>query len=70
MADCRIVNAFDAEGDYAGTDVPAEFRRVTDELRSEQVAVTLIGVSPHCFEQGAATATTRSRSSTSCRAAR
>ena len=38
---------------YEGSDVPGEFRRLTDALESEQVAVTLIRVPPHSdFEQG------------------
>jgi uncharacterized cupin superfamily protein len=38
---------------YAGTDVPGEFRRLTDALGCEQLAVTLIRVPPHSdFEQG------------------
>jgi mannose-6-phosphate isomerase-like protein (cupin superfamily) len=38
---------------YAGTDVPGEFRPLSDALESEQLAVTLIRVPPHSdFEQG------------------
>jgi mannose-6-phosphate isomerase-like protein (cupin superfamily) len=38
---------------YAGTDVPGEFRPLTETLEAEQVAVTLIRVPPHSdFEQG------------------
>jgi quercetin dioxygenase-like cupin family protein len=48
-----IVGADDAKDHYAGTDVPGEFRRLTDLLGAEQVAVTLIRVPPHSdFEQG------------------
>ena len=53
MADYKIVNADDAKDYYAGSDVPGEFRRLTDLLGAEQVAVTLIRVPPHSdFEQG------------------
>src|SRR5205814_7589529 len=38
---------------YEGTDVPGEFRRLTDALGCEQLAATLIRVPPHSdFEQG------------------
>jgi mannose-6-phosphate isomerase-like protein (cupin superfamily) len=38
---------------YDGTDVPGEFRRLTDALGAEQLSATLIRVPPHCdFEQG------------------
>jgi mannose-6-phosphate isomerase-like protein (cupin superfamily) len=38
---------------YAGTDVPGEFRRLTNALGCEQLAATLIRVPPHSdFEQG------------------
>ena len=48
-----IINANDARDFYAGTDVPVEFRRLTDDLNAEQLAVTLIRVPPHSdFEQG------------------
>lgn len=53
MADYKIVNADDAKDYYEGTDVPGEFRRLTDALGAEQVALTLIRVPPHSdFEQG------------------
>ncbi len=48
-----IVNPDDAEDAYAGTDVPGEFRRLTDALGCSELAVTLIRVPPHSdFEQG------------------
>ncbi len=48
-----IVNPDDAEDAYAGTDVPGEFRSLTDALGCSQLAVTLIRVPPHSdFEQG------------------
>jgi mannose-6-phosphate isomerase-like protein (cupin superfamily) len=38
---------------YDGSDVPGEFRRLTDSLGCDQLAVTLIRVPPHSdFEQG------------------
>ena len=53
MSDYEIVNADDAKDHYAGTEVPGEFRRLTDALGAEQLAVTLIRVPPHSdFEQG------------------
>jgi mannose-6-phosphate isomerase-like protein (cupin superfamily) len=53
MSDYSIVDADDADDPYAGTDVPGEFRRLTDALGCEQVAVTLIRVPAHSdFEQG------------------
>ena len=53
MSGYRIVDADDVRDAYAGTDVPGEFRRLTDALGCEQVAVTLIRVPPHSdFEQG------------------
>jgi mannose-6-phosphate isomerase-like protein (cupin superfamily) len=48
-----IVQADDVDDVYAGTDVPGEFRSLSDALECEQVAVTLIRVPPHSdFEQG------------------
>jgi mannose-6-phosphate isomerase-like protein (cupin superfamily) len=48
-----IVAADRVEDAYAGTDVPGEFRRLTDALGSSQVALTMIRVPPHSdFEQG------------------
>jgi mannose-6-phosphate isomerase-like protein (cupin superfamily) len=53
MSDYSIVSADEVEDAYAGDDVPGEFRALTEALRSEQVAVTLIRVPPHSdFEQG------------------
>jgi mannose-6-phosphate isomerase-like protein (cupin superfamily) len=42
-----IVNADDVDDAYAGSDVPGEFRPLTEPLGAEQVAVTLIRVPPH-----------------------
>jgi mannose-6-phosphate isomerase-like protein (cupin superfamily) len=42
-----IVSADDVDDAYAGSDVPGEFRRLTDALGAEQVAVTLIRVPAH-----------------------
>src|SRR3954471_4490341 len=51
--DHTAVRADDVDNAYAGTDVPGEFRRLTDALESEQLAATLIRVPPHSdFEQG------------------
>jgi mannose-6-phosphate isomerase-like protein (cupin superfamily) len=48
-----IVSGDDVADLYDGTDVPGEFRRLTDALGCEQLAATLIRVPPHSdFEQG------------------
>jgi len=53
QSDYSIVNADEVEDSYAESDVPGEFRRLTDALGAEQVAITLIRVPPHSdFEQG------------------
>ena len=53
MSDYAIVRADEVEDVYEGTDVPGEFRRLTDALDCEQLSVTLIRVPPHSdFEQG------------------
>lgn len=53
MSDYTIVDADHVDDFYAGTDVPGEFRSLTDALESDQLAATLIRVPPHCdFEQG------------------
>ena len=53
MTDYAIVLADDVDDLYEGTDVPGEFRRLTDALGAEQLAATLIRVPPHSdFEQG------------------
>lgn len=53
MSDYSIVDPDDARDYYAGSDVPGEFRRLTEQLGCEQLAVTLIRVPPHSdFEQG------------------
>jgi quercetin dioxygenase-like cupin family protein len=53
MSDYSIVNADEVDNAYADSDVPGEFRALTDALGTEQVAATLIRVPPHSdFEQG------------------
>lgn len=53
MADCSIVKADEAEDVYAGSNVPGEFRSLSEALGCEQLAVTLIRIPPHSdFEQG------------------
>jgi mannose-6-phosphate isomerase-like protein (cupin superfamily) len=53
MADFTVVRADDVTDEYAGTDVPGEFRPLGGELGAEQLAITLIRIPPHCdFEQG------------------
>jgi uncharacterized cupin superfamily protein len=51
--DYAIVHPDDVTDHYAGSDVPGEFRRLTEALGCEQLAATLIRVPPHSdFEQG------------------
>ena len=53
MTDYAIVAADEVGDVYEGSDVPGEFRRLTDALDCEQLSVTLIRVPPHSdFEQG------------------
>ena len=53
MSDYTILHADDVDDVYEGSDVPGEFRRLTDALHCEQLAVTLIRVPAHSdFEQG------------------
>jgi mannose-6-phosphate isomerase-like protein (cupin superfamily) len=53
LSEYTIINADDVDDVYAGSDVPGEFRPLSDALGTEQVAVTLIRVPPHGdFEQG------------------
>lgn len=48
-----IVDPDDVADSYADSDVPGEFRRLTDALQGDQLAVTLIRIPAHCdFEQG------------------
>jgi mannose-6-phosphate isomerase-like protein (cupin superfamily) len=48
-----VVRAEDVGDAYAGSDVPGEFRSLSEALGSEQLAVTLIRVPAHSdFEQG------------------
>ena len=51
--DYAIVDPDEARDHYEGSDVPGEFRRLTEALGAEQLAATLIRVPPHSdFEQG------------------
>jgi quercetin dioxygenase-like cupin family protein len=53
MSGYSIVHADEVADAYDGTDVPGEFRRLSDALGSEQVSVTCIRIPPHSdFEQG------------------
>jgi mannose-6-phosphate isomerase-like protein (cupin superfamily) len=53
MTDYAIVDPDEVEDHYADSDVPGEFRRLTEALGCEQLAATLIRVPPHSdFEQG------------------
>jgi mannose-6-phosphate isomerase-like protein (cupin superfamily) len=48
-----IIDPDDAEDAYAGSDVPGEFRSLTDALGCSQLAATLIRIPAHSdFEQG------------------
>jgi len=48
-----IVDPDDVDDSYADSDVPGEFRRLTDALDGDQIAVTLIRIPAHSdFEQG------------------
>lgn len=48
-----VVDPDDVANPYDGSDVPGEFRRLTDTLAAKQLSVTLIRVPPHAdFEQG------------------
>lgn len=48
-----IVAAEEVDDAYTGTDVPGEFRRLTEALGCSQIALTLIRVPPHSdFERG------------------
>jgi mannose-6-phosphate isomerase-like protein (cupin superfamily) len=47
-----VVNADEVKDFYEGTDVPGEFRRLTQALKAEQLAISLIRIPPHSdFEQ-------------------
>jgi mannose-6-phosphate isomerase-like protein (cupin superfamily) len=53
MSDYEVIGADDVDDVYAGSDVPGEYRPLTQALGAEQLAVTLIRVPPHSdFEQG------------------
>jgi mannose-6-phosphate isomerase-like protein (cupin superfamily) len=48
-----VVDPDEASDSYADSDVPGEFRSLTDRLGCEQLAVTLVRVPAHSdFEQG------------------
>ena len=51
--DFAVVNPDEVDDHYEASDVPGEFRRLTEELGCEQLSVTLIRVPPNSdFEQG------------------
>ena len=53
MADYAVVRADDVTDEYAGSDVPGEFRSLGEALGAQQLAITLIRIPPHSdFEQG------------------
>jgi mannose-6-phosphate isomerase-like protein (cupin superfamily) len=48
-----VVDPDEVQNPYEGSEVPGEFRRLTEQLGCEQLAATLIRVPPHSdFEQG------------------
>jgi mannose-6-phosphate isomerase-like protein (cupin superfamily) len=53
VSDYSILKADEAADAYADSDVPGEFRSLTDALGAEQLALTLLRIPPHSdFEQG------------------
>src|ERR1700710_1220731 len=51
--DYAVVHASDVDDVYAGSDVPGEFRPLTQPLGAAQLAASLISVPAHSdFEQG------------------
>jgi mannose-6-phosphate isomerase-like protein (cupin superfamily) len=53
MSDYSVVAADAVDDSYSDSDVPGEFRSLTEALGCGQLAVTLIRVPPHSdFEQG------------------
>ncbi|MBV9607513.1 MAG: cupin domain-containing protein [Solirubrobacterales bacterium] len=53
MSEFTIVNPDEAEDAYADSDVPGEFRSLTESLGCSQLAATLIRIPAHSdFEQG------------------
>jgi hypothetical protein len=71
MSDYAIVEADEAKDAYADSDVPGEFRSLTEALGAEQLAVTLMRIPPTPISsRGRGIDTARSRRSTSSPAAR
>jgi mannose-6-phosphate isomerase-like protein (cupin superfamily) len=53
VSDYAIAKADQVKDAYADSDVPGEFRSLTEALGAEQLAVTLMRIPPHSdFEQG------------------
>lgn len=53
MSDYSIVKADEAEDAYAESEVPGEFRSLSEALGAKQLGVTLIRIPPHSdFERG------------------
>jgi hypothetical protein len=66
-----VVHPDDVADNYADSNVPGEFRRLTDALEGDQLAVTLIRIPAHSdFEQRTGHTTKKSRRSTSSPAGR
>lgn len=52
MSDYTIIKGLDVNDAYQGSDVPGEFRRLTDKLGLNQLALSLIRIPPRSdFEQ-------------------
>ena len=61
-----IISSGEVPDVYAGTEVPGEFRPLTEALDAEQLAMTSIRIPPHSdFEQGTGHTTPRLKRSTS-----
>ncbi len=53
MSDYTVTRPDEVDDAYEGSDVPGEFRSLTEALGCDQLAVTLIRIPPHSdFEQG------------------
>jgi mannose-6-phosphate isomerase-like protein (cupin superfamily) len=53
ISDFAIIHPDEVDDAYEGSNVPGEFRRLTEPLGAAQVAITLIRIPPHAdFEQG------------------
>lgn len=52
MGDYKVISADEVKDYYEDSEVPGEFRRLTEDLDAKQLALTLIRIPPHSdFEQ-------------------